>query len=133
MKTIGVAALLLLCSCLEVQRRPVYVPPPPPHPVYLPPQPGPAAITADQAAQIAAGFASQRGFNVHKVKRVDLYGRLWEVRLQGHPPTPGKMRVLVDAVTGQVMGMDQYWGQGHAHHGHNHEEEGEHEHEGDDD
>ena len=70
MKPLCVAALLVLCSCIEVQRRPVYVPPPhPAGPVYLPPQPGPAAITADQAAQIAAGYASQRGFNVHKVKR----------------------------------------------------------------
>lgn len=125
-------ALLLLAGCIEVQRRPVPVyvppppPPPPPHPagpVYVPPQPGPMAIGAEQAQQIAVQFAAARGFNVHKVKRVDLYGRLWEVRLQGHPPTPGKMRVLVDAATGQVVGMDQYFGEGHGHHGHNHEEE----------
>ena len=72
------------------------------------------------AEEIAVRYAQAEGFNVHKVKRTDLYGRFWEVRLQGHPPTPGSMRVLVDAYTGAVSGADRYWGEGHGQHGHNH-------------
>lgn len=146
MKRIAIALALAFSTGCVVHTAPRPVPPPPPPPPMQPPPPQPMppqppppppahggyhpaqplppsqmAINADQAQQIAVRYAQERGFNVHKVKRVDLMGRFWEVRLQGHPPTPGKMRVLIDASNGAVAGMDQYWGEGHGKgHGHSH-------------
>jgi hypothetical protein len=85
---------------------------------------GQRGISGQEAAETAMRYARAEGFNVHQVKSVEQFGRVWEVLLQGHPPTPGSMRVLVDVLSGQVSGADRYWGEGHGKdHGHNHWEE----------
>lgn len=106
---------------------PTYHPPPPPpgtggyHPATpIPTTQQPMGVNAQQAEQIAVQYAQGRGFNVHKVKRVDLDGRNWVVELQGHPPTPGQLRIWVDSGSGAVVGDDSRPGEGHEHGPHEH-------------
>jgi len=110
------ASLLLTGgAALAQEHRAVPIPgpsPPPPGPVYVPPAPAPW-LNRKQAIELARSAAREQGFEVKKVKDADLDDGLWVVRLDAHPK--GKIEVVVDARTGQVVELREKGQHGKGH------------------